>query len=82
MASIKILAIVIFIIGAALRYLMNRRRFNRRNFTGAEEFKNYEHKTGTEVVEKVIKIIAWLLMIGGAFLYIIILVVDSGRSAK
>lgn len=79
MISINIIAGVIFIAGAGLRYLVNRRIFNRRNFSGAEAFKSYEHKTASHFVDQIFKLIAWLLMLGGVILFFMIWVGNRGR---
>lgn len=76
---IYVIASFIFIAGVALRYWVNRRRFNRRNFSGLETFKSYEHKTGTRFMEQLFKIIAWLLILGGAILFFMIWVGNRGR---
>lgn len=78
--SIKIFAIFIFIVGVVLRYWMNRRKFNRRNFTGTEEFRNYEHKTSADTFEFILKIVAWGLMLGAIALYFMITFVQKGIS--
>ncbi|RZK31407.1 MAG: molybdenum ABC transporter permease [Hymenobacter sp.] len=46
-----IFGIVLAVLGYALRYLMNRRAFNRRNAAGVEEFKSFEAATGTRFLE-------------------------------
>lgn len=79
MISINVIASVIFIVGASLRYWVNRRRFNRRNFSGIETFKSYEHKTGVRFMDQLFKLIAWLLMLGGAILFFMIWVGNRGR---
>lgn len=82
MTSIKVFAVVLFIIGAALRYWLNRRRFNRNNFAGVQTFKSYEHKTGIGSVEFVLKKVAWVLILAGIFLYVMVVVVHSGPGSK
>ncbi|MGJ7030934.1 hypothetical protein [Niabella hirudinis] len=82
MISIKVFAVVLFIVGAALRYWMNRRRFNRNNFAGVQTFKSYEHKTGIESVEYVLRKVAWVLILAGIFLYVMVIVVHSGPVSK
>ncbi len=79
MVSLKVFAGFIFIVGAGVRYWVNRRRFNRRNFSGVEVFKNYEHKTGARVIDQLMKLIAWLLMLGSVILFFMIWVGNRGR---
>ena len=79
MISLKFIAGFIFTVGAGIRYWVNRRRFNRRNFSGVEVFKNYEHKTGARFIDQLLKLIAWLLMIGGVILYFMIWIGERGR---
>lgn len=44
MTSVTIIGILLIIIGFALRYWMNRRRFNRNNYAGIQTFRSYEHR--------------------------------------
>lgn len=43
-----------------LPYFVNRRKFNRRNVAGIEEYKNYEYAEGNSILNKLLKIIAYL----------------------
>lgn len=60
-----ILGLFFFIIGIALRYWINRRKFNRRNASGLEGFTNYERATATRFLEGLIKLIAYAAIIIG-----------------
>jgi uncharacterized membrane protein len=60
-----IMGIFLLLIGAALRYWINRRRFNRRNAAGLEGFSTYEHATAIKFVEGIGKLISYALIIIG-----------------
>lgn len=79
MISINVIASFILILGLGLRYLVNRRKFNRRNFSGVEAFKSYEHKTSARFIDQLLKLLAWLLILGGAILFFMIWVGNRGR---
>ena len=72
MISINVIASFILILGLGLRYWVNRRKFNRRNFNGVEGFKSYEHKTSARFIDQLLKLIARLLILGGAILFFMI----------
>ena len=56
---------ILILLGAALLYFRRRNKFNRRNVAGVEEFKSFEHSVGNRVLERVMKIVAYLLIILG-----------------
>lgn len=60
--------IIFLLAGLALRYFVNRRRFNRRSITGMQQYKNYEQAVATTFFEKVLKIVGLALILLGAFL--------------
>lgn len=60
-----ILGIVLLIGGISLWYLINRRRFNRRNFAGLEEFSSYEKSWFVTFLERIGKLVALALVIFG-----------------
>ena len=63
-----VFGILLVVLGYALRYLMNRRAFNRRNAAGVEEFKSYEAATGTRLLEGTGRKLGTLLIIVGLLL--------------
>lgn len=67
----KILAIILFFTGIALRYFIKRRRFNRRTYTGAEIFKSYETAWLTTLVEKFGFLLGTLMAIAGLIILIV-----------
>jgi hypothetical protein len=56
---------LLFILGFGLLYFVSRRKFNRRNIAGIEEYENFEHAIGNSLVNKILKIIAYILIIIG-----------------
>ncbi|CAI8894939.1 molybdenum ABC transporter permease [Chryseobacterium sp. IT-36CA2] len=57
-----IISIVFLLLGFSLRYLINRRKFNRRGVGGIEEFSSYEKATVLRYVERFGKWIAYILI--------------------
>ena len=55
----------LFIAGCVINYRIGRRRFSRRSITGMEVFRSYEHAWGTRLLERVGRLIAFLLIIAG-----------------
>ena len=68
---LTIYAIILLVIGLLLRYVIGKRRFNRRGVAGLQHFKSYSVAVITIAVEKVVNIIAILMIIGAIFLYLI-----------
>lgn len=55
----------LFIVGLGLFYLVNRRKFNRRNAAGLEEYKSFENAVGNNIINKILKIVAYMFIIAG-----------------
>jgi hypothetical protein len=68
---LKVIGIIACILGLAIRYIVNRRRFNRRSPQGVQLFDNYEKAFFTTLGEKVAKIIELVLILGGSFFYVL-----------
>lgn len=64
----RITGIVLLVGGTAINYVINRRRFYRRSITGMQVFKSFERAWMTSWIEKIGKLIAWILIITGALL--------------
>ncbi|WP_312079385.1 molybdenum ABC transporter permease [Chryseobacterium sp.] len=65
-----IISIVFLLLGFALRYWINRRKFNRRGVAGLEGFSSYEKATAVRFLERIGKIVSiFLILIGILFLY-------------
>lgn len=60
------IGIILLIIGFALNYTVNRRRFNRRSITGVELFRSYEQALFIRGIEGVIILIARVLITSGS----------------
>lgn len=60
-----VLGIIALVLGVALRYWINRRKFYRRSLTGSEGFSSYEKSVIIRFVERVGKWTAYALIIFG-----------------
>jgi len=67
---LTIYAIILLTIGLSLRYIIGKRRFNRRGIAGLQHYKSYGVALITTIVESVVNIIAALLIIGALILYL------------
>lgn len=65
MIASLVLGIIALVSGLALRYWINRRKFNRRAATGAEGFSNYERSVAITIPERIGKWVAWISIIFG-----------------
>jgi uncharacterized membrane protein len=63
-----VFGIILVVLGYVLRYMMNRRAFNRRNAAGVEQFKSFEAATGTRFLEGAGRLLATVLIFGGVIL--------------
>lgn len=68
---LTIYAIILLCIGSALRYLVRKRRFDRRSIAGLQHFKSYKQALLITAFEKVIDIFSILLIIGAVVLFLI-----------
>lgn len=65
MVSSLIIGMLFLVLGLALRYWINRRKFYRRSPTGAESFSSYEKSVGIKFIERIGKWVAYALIIFG-----------------
>lgn len=65
MVSSLVIGIIFLVLGLALRYWINRRRFYRRSPTGAEGFSSYEKSVAIKFIERLGKWVAYALIILG-----------------
>ena len=65
MIASLVIGIIFLVTGLALRYWINRRKFYRRNPTGAEGFSSYENSVFIKLIERIGKWIAYALIIFG-----------------
>jgi hypothetical protein len=68
--SITLHAFILIGIGLSVRYLISRRRFNRRGITGLQLFSSYEQWWLTTRIEAVFNFLALLAILCGLFLLI------------
>lgn len=69
MNRIQIYGIVFVLLGFFLRYMMNRRRFKRKNKYAVQEWETYEKKTVYLFLESVVRFIGLLLILFGIYLF-------------
>ncbi len=62
------------IAGIVINYIISKRKFRRRTITGAEIFSSYEKSKLISLTERLGRLLAWLLILGGIFLIIIAIV--------
>jgi membrane-associated PAP2 superfamily phosphatase len=65
MVASLVIGILFLVLGLALRYWINRRRFYRRSPMGGESFSSYEKSVATKFLERVGKWVAYALIIFG-----------------
>jgi hypothetical protein len=68
---LTICAITLLAIGLSIRYIIGKRRFNRRGVAGLQHFKSYGVALFTMTIERIVNMIATLMIIGAIFLYLI-----------
>ena len=69
--TVLIIAIILFVAGLLIRYMIGRRRFNRRGVGGLQYFKSYNTSLVIPVMERVLNIIGALMILAGIALYFI-----------
>lgn len=67
----KITGIVLIVISLIIKYIINERRFNRRNFAGMQKFNSYSKAVWVKLLENVIFFIARVLLPVGFILLIV-----------
>lgn len=65
MVASLVIGIILLVLGLALRYWINRRKFYRRGPMGAEGFSSYESSVFIKFIESVGKWIAYAMIIFG-----------------
>lgn len=69
--TVLIIAIILFVAGLLIRYIIGRRRFNRRGVGGQQHFKSYNTSLFIPVMERVLNIIAAIMIMVGIYFYFI-----------
>lgn len=59
---------ILMLIGIVIRYIIGRRRFNRRTIAGTEGFSSYEKAVFVTFSERIMMLVAKLLLVGGLLL--------------
>ncbi|GAB3917174.1 hypothetical protein [Mucilaginibacter boryungensis] len=68
---LTIYAIILLTIGFLLRYMIGKRRFNRWGIAGTQYFKSYGVALITIMIERIVNVIATLMIIWAIILYLI-----------
>jgi hypothetical protein len=68
---LTVYAIILLVIGLLLRYIIGKRRFNRRGVAGLQQFKSYRIALFMTVIERLVNTIATLMIIVAVVLYLI-----------
>lgn len=68
---VNAIATGLFFIGLIIRLWIGKRRFNRRNLAGMEQFKNYPIAIATTLGERLLNILAALMILFAVFLYLV-----------
>ena len=72
--TIQIIGTISILAGLFINYYISRSKFNRRNHSGIEIFRSYEKAKLTALLEKMGRIIAFILLVFGLFIIILSLV--------
>lgn len=79
--GLKILGGIAIFIGAAIRYWIGQRKFNRRNWAGVELFKSYSRMRRVTVLERLGRFVGILLIIAG-ILVVALAFITSNSTVK
>jgi hypothetical protein len=69
--AMMVLAVIMALTGAGMRYWIKRSRFNRRNAAGIEGFKSYEQMRLIGLLEMLGLLAGGLLLLGGVLLFLL-----------
>lgn len=70
LTSLQVQCLALVVIGITLRFFINRRRFNRRSFTGSQQFKSYFSGLVVSFVENLLMLAANITILAGALLFL------------
>jgi len=70
LAIVKIIGVIPILLGIGIRYQIGKRKFNRRNFAGKEQFTSYRRAVTTTAGERFLRFIGNLLIFLGILLLI------------
>jgi len=68
---LTIYAIILLTIGLSLRYIIGKRRFNRRGIAGLQQFRSYKHALMVCFIERLINILGAGCIAAGSALVLI-----------
>ncbi len=68
--SVLFVGLIFLFLGAAGLYIRGKRKFQRRNVAGVEEFKSYRSAVGTNFLESALGAISFIVLaLGGLFTF-------------
>lgn len=67
-SAVPVYGIILFLTGLALRYRVNRRRFNRRNVAGLQTFSSYGQSVAISLFERLVKFIGLVMLLFSLYL--------------
>ncbi|MDT4841104.1 hypothetical protein D3C71_89430 [compost metagenome] len=76
-----IFGIISLVTGFLLSVIINKRRFNRRNQAGLQQYSSYEKSVFVSLIERIGKIVAYVLIALGLFL-MVGTYLENARKAK
>lgn len=62
---VPIIGLLLVVVGICLCWGINSQKFDRRNFTGVEQFPNYANKEVTRFTEGIGKLVGWVFILAG-----------------
>jgi hypothetical protein len=65
--TLRIVGAILISLGFLIRYIVARRKFNRRAMTGAEGFRTFERSWSISLAERIVRWVANILILGGIF---------------
>ena len=65
---VKFIGISLIALGIIILYIIGRRKFRRRGVAGLEGFSSYQAAVFIRFLEALFRLIAWIMLLGGAFL--------------
>ncbi|MCX2681007.1 molybdenum ABC transporter permease [Galbibacter sp. EGI 63066] len=65
---LRVAGILLLAIGIVIRYIISRRKFNRRNPAGLEQFTSFERSIGVRIIELIFSLTGAIFILTGGIL--------------
>lgn len=65
--TVLVLGIIFIILGFVFRYIIGKRRFDRRTYGGMQRFENYNKSLGVPILEKIFIFLSTIIILAGLF---------------